>query len=158
MEGTDWWPTWQGNLDLAYYILELLSSWGEMTAYYSWLHKGSLGKIPMAQFCGHCLYTESTHACHSVVHGFTGMDICVGYRHLLPIRLLVLSLGWCWPWVHRRWGHFGGNSVSHLWRRSVLSGQEWPPQRWPLALWGIRGRGRTGEAKPFLWLEQLELR
>lgn len=46
----------------------------KMTACYSWLHKSSLGKIPMAQFCGHCLYTESTHACHSVVRGFTGMD------------------------------------------------------------------------------------
>lgn len=66
---------------------------GKMTACYSWLHKSSLGKIPMAQFCGHCLYTESTHACHSVVRGFTGMDICVGFRHLLPIRLLVLPLG-----------------------------------------------------------------
>lgn len=126
---------------------------GKMTTCYSWLHKSSLGKIPMAQFCGHCLYTESTHACHSVVHGFTGMDICVGSRHLLPIRLLVLFLGWCW-----HWGHFGGNSVSDLWRRSVVNGQEWPLQSWPLALWGVRGQSQTGEAKPRLWLEQLELR
>lgn len=67
---------------------------GNMTACYSWLHKSSLERIPMAQFCGHCLSSESTHACHSVVHGFTGMDIWMGARHLLPIWLLV-SLGWC---------------------------------------------------------------
>lgn len=73
-----------------------------MTACYSWLHKSSLGKIPMAQFCGHCLYTESTHACHSVVHGFTGMDICVGVQtfvaHPAPgvVSWLMLTLGSFW--------------------------------------------------------------